>query len=149
MHIEELTREASLRFLAGRSFGRMACASGSQPYVTPFNFACHDHFIYSFSTVGQKIEWLRANPLACVEADEIDDPWHWTSVIVMGRYEELVKGSKTDASRELAHKLLQQRELWWEPGIARPTRHGEARPFEPVYFRLSIDQISGRRATQE
>jgi uncharacterized protein len=149
MHIEELTRQASLLFLAGRRFGRLACVSGSQPYITPFNFACHDHFIYSFSTAGQKIEWLRANPLACVEADEIANPWQWTSVIVDGRYEELRKEPEFGANRELAYKLLQKHDLWWEPGYAKPTVQGVSRPFEPVYFRLSIDQISGRRATQK
>ncbi|MGB8818048.1 MAG: pyridoxamine 5'-phosphate oxidase family protein [Rhizobiaceae bacterium] len=149
MHIEELTKAASLQFLAERRFGRLACVSGAQPYVTPFNFACHDHYIYSFSPAGQKIEWLRANPLVCVEADEIVNPWKWTSVIVFGRYEELVKGGETEASRVLAHKLLQQRDLWWEPGYAKPIQPRATRPFEPVYFRLSIDQISGRRGVQE
>ena len=28
-------------------------------------------YLYSFSTVGQKIEWMRANPNVCVETDEV------------------------------------------------------------------------------
>ena len=167
MHIEELTRDASLRFLAGSRLGRLACAKQSQPYVTPFYFAFHDQWIYSFSTIGQKIEWLRTNQLACVEVDEIASPQEWTSVIVFGRYEELAKTTVGQAPREiligrheylkkseddhdardLAFKLLQQSQLWWEPGYSRTVLHGTPRPLEPVYFRLSVDEISGHRAT--
>lgn len=147
MHIEELTRNVSLDFLAGSRLGRLACTNQSQPYVTPFYFAYHDQWIYSFSTVGQKIEWLRANPLVCVEVDEIASPQKWTSVIVFGRYEELAKTIEGDAARELAHNLLQQHQVWWEPGYARTAHHGTPRPLDPVYYRLSIDEISGHRAT--
>jgi hypothetical protein len=147
MHIEELTRKASLDFLAGSHLGRLACANQSQPYVTPFYFAYHSPWIYSFSTVGQKIEWLRANPLACIEVDKITSPQEWTSVVVFGRYEELTKTIDDHAAREFAHKLLQQHQLWWEPGYARTILHGAPRPLDPVYYRLSIDEISGHRAT--
>jgi uncharacterized protein len=146
MHIEELGRQASLDFLAGRHLGRLACANNSQPYVTPCHFVYHDQWIYGFSTVGKKIEWLRANPLACIEVDEIASPQQWTSVVVFGRYEELGKTADGAAARELAHTLLQQHGLWWEPGYARTVLHGAARPLDPVYYRLSIDAISGHRA---
>jgi hypothetical protein len=146
MHIEELTRKASLDFLAGSRLGHLACANQSQPYVTPCNFAYHNQWIYSFSTVGKKIEWLRANPLACLEVDEITNPQKWTSVIVFGRYEELTDTVENQAERELAHKLLQQNPVWWEPGYARTVLHGTPRPLDPVYYRLSIDEISGHRA---
>ena len=167
MHIEELTRDASLNFLAGNHFGRLACAHQSQPYITPFYFAYQDQWIYSFSTIGQKIEWLRANPLACVEVDKIATPQEWTSVVIFGRYEELAistdghapreiplgkrdeptKSTDVQDARELAFRLLQQRQSWWEPGYARTVLHGAPRSMDPVYFRLSVDEISGHRAT--
>ena len=148
MQIEELTRKASLDFLAGSRLGRLACERQSQPYITPFYFAYHDQWIYSFSTVGQKIEWLRANPLACVEVDEITNFESWTSVVVSGRYMELTKTVEGQATRDLAYELLQQHKLWWEPGYARTVIHGAPRPLDPVYYRLSVDEISGHRATR-
>jgi uncharacterized protein len=147
MQIEELTRDASLNFLVGKRFGRLACANQKQPYITPFNFAYHAPFMYSFSTVGRKIEWLRANPLACIEVDEIANPQQWTSVIVFGQYKELTSASEDLVARKLAYELLQKRELWWEPGYSKTILHGAPRPLDPVYFRLSIDEISGHRAT--
>ena len=147
MHIEELTRQASLDFLAGKHFGRIACAKQSQPYITPTNFAYHDLHIYSFGTVGRMIDWLRASPLACVQVDEIASPQEWTSVIVFGRYEELPKTIEGRAVREFAWQLLQQHKLWWEPGYSKTVLHGELRPMDLVYYRLSIDEINGHMAT--
>jgi nitroimidazol reductase NimA-like FMN-containing flavoprotein (pyridoxamine 5'-phosphate oxidase superfamily) len=147
MQIEELSVDDCLVFLAKKSFGRLGCAKESQPYVTPLHFVYQDRYIYSFGTVGQKIEWLRLNPRACVEVEDIASPQHWTTVIVMGRYEELPATGETKAVRQFAHDLLQQRELWWEPGYARTIIGGEDRPLEPVYFRISVNGISGHRAS--
>lgn len=149
MHIEELTEKASIGFLAGNRLGRLACAHRNQPYITPCYFAYHDRCIYGFSTVGQKIEWLRTNPLACLQVDEIRNFQEWTSVVVLGRYEELAKCGESEAARELAYTLLHQHQFWWEPGYARALRHGIPRPLEAVYYRLSIEEISGHRATSD
>src|SRR5260370_9607284 len=65
--------------------GRLACSQGAQPYVVPCYFACDNKFMYSFSTVGKKIEGMRANPLVRVEADEVVNSQNWRSVIVLGR----------------------------------------------------------------
>jgi hypothetical protein len=148
MHIEELKRKASLDFLASKRLGHLACANQGQPYITPCYFAYHDQWIYSFSTAGQKINWLRTNPIACLEVDEIASFEEWTSVVVFGRYEELTMAVEGGVARELAYKLLCQHQFWWEPGYARTVSHGTPRPLEPLYFRLSIDEISGHRATR-
>ena len=39
-------------------------------------------FLYGFTTEGQKIEWMRANPLVCVELDEVENFDQWTSIVV-------------------------------------------------------------------
>lgn len=64
MLIEELSRQESLDLLARTRLGRLACTQGSQPYIVPVYFAYADHSLYGFATVGKKIEWMRANPLA-------------------------------------------------------------------------------------
>jgi hypothetical protein len=147
VQIEELGRQASLDLLTKVRFGRLACAKLSQPYVTPIHFAYHEGYIYGFTTVGQKVEWMRANPLVCLEADEIKGPQQWSSVIVFGRYEELPNSEEWRSIRELARNLLTQREIWWEPGFAKTIVHGTARPLVPFYYRILIEQITGRRAS--
>jgi nitroimidazol reductase NimA-like FMN-containing flavoprotein (pyridoxamine 5'-phosphate oxidase superfamily) len=64
MRIQELTRLESLEVLARTHLGRLACARGMQPYIVPIYFAYQDYWLYSFSVLGQKIDWMRANPLA-------------------------------------------------------------------------------------
>jgi uncharacterized protein len=147
--IQELTRQSSLDLLARTRLGRLACAQGAQPYIVPFYFAYNNNYLYSFSTVGQKIEWMRANPLVCVEADEVVGPHSWVSVIVFGRYEELYDTPEWHSAREFAHQLLQQTAIWWEPGYVKTILHGTERSMVPVFYRISVVQITGHRATRE
>ena len=147
MLIEEMTSQASLDLLARTRLGRLACAKGPQPYVVPFYFAYQDYSLYSFTTVGQKIEWMRANPVVCVEADEVVNPLEWMSVIVFGCYEELPDTPARQSEREFAWTLLQQHAMWWEPGLAKTILHGKERSLAPVFYRIHVVRITGHRAT--
>jgi nitroimidazol reductase NimA-like FMN-containing flavoprotein (pyridoxamine 5'-phosphate oxidase superfamily) len=147
--IQELTRQASLDLLARTRLGRLACAHGTQPYVVPIYFAYHNECLYGFSTVGQKIEWMRANPLVCVEADEVEGPEQWVTVLVFGRYEELPDTPEWASARTVAHALLKQYAVWWEPAYAKTILHGIQRPLVPVFYRIHCHRITGHRATPE
>ena len=114
--------------------------------MVPIYFVYDNDFLYSFSTVGQKIEWMRANPLVCVEVDEVVRPEQWMSVIVFGRYEELVNTPEYQAARAFAHALLKRHAVWWEPAYAKTILHGTERPLEPVFYRIHGRQITGRCA---
>ena len=148
MGIHEMSRDECLRVLAGARLARLACARENQPYVVPVYLAYHEASgcLYGFTTPGQKVEWMRANPLVCVELDEIAAYDQWVSVIVTGRYEELPEPSKgegvrlraqeyprqvgaaippwsadsrqrqVDDERELAWQVLQTLPVWWQPG---------------------------------
>ena len=146
MLIQELTRQASLDLLARTRLGRLACTQGTQPYVVPFYFVYDNHYLYSFSTVGQKIAWMRANPLVCVEVDEVVSPEQWMSVIVFGRYEELLDTPEYEGVRAFAHTLLQRHAVWWEPAYAKTILQGTQRPLLPVIYRIHSLQVTGRRA---
>lgn len=149
MLIQELTRQTSLDLLARTRLGRVACAQGLQPYVVPFYFVYHAPYLYSFSTVGQKIEWMRANPLVCVEVDEVVSAEQWMSVIVFGRYEELPDTPECRRARAFAHALLKRNAVWWEPAYVKTTLRGTPRSLVPVFYRIQGLQITGHRATPE
>ncbi len=149
MLIQELTRQASLDLLARTHLGRLACTQGAQPYVVPIYFAYDDGHLYSFSTVGQKIEWMRANPLVCVEVDEVVSPEQWVSVIVFGRYEELPDTPEWQSARTFAYTLLTRKAVWWEPAYVKTIHHGTPRPLRPIFYRIHVVQITGHRATPE
>ena len=86
--------------------GHLGCARGGQPYVVPFSFAYHREHLYAFATVGRKVEWMRANPLVCVEVEEILSRQEWQTVVILGRYQELPNTPELNAARVLAHDLL-------------------------------------------
>jgi len=148
MLIESMTRQASIDLLERTKLGRLACSHDGQPYINPISFALDADCLYCVSTIGQKIAWMRANPLVCVEAAELVSRQDWASVIVLGRYEELPDTAEYAALREHAYDLLQKNPLWWEPAYVKSV--GErARVPELTYFRIHIDQISGRRGIPE
>jgi uncharacterized protein len=147
--IQELTRQASLDLLARTHLGRLACTQGARPYVVPIYFAYNNGYLYSFSTVGQKIEWMRANPLVCVEADEVVSPEQWVSVVVFGRYEELPDMPEWQSARTVAYTLLQRNASWWEPAYVKTILHGTQRALVPVFYRIHGLQITGHRATPD
>lgn len=89
---------------------------------------------------------MRANPLVCVEADELVSPHDWATVIVMGKYEELLDKPE---HQKYAHNLLQERPVWWEPGYVKTVLHGKTRPLECAYFRIRIGQINGNRGVPD
>jgi len=141
-----MTHQENIDLLARTRLSRLACDHEGQPYITPMYFEYKDHFLYSFSTLGQKIIWMRANPLVCVEVDELANPHDWSTVIVMGTYEELLDKAE-DQNR--AYDLHQGWPMWWEPGYVKTILHGKTRPLERVYFRIRINQITGHRGVAE
>jgi len=113
----------------------------------PFYFAYQNNSLYGASTVGQKIDWMRKNPLVCVEVDEVESPQKWISAVVFGRYEELPDTPEYHRERAVAHNVLQKQRMWWEPGYVKTILHGTERPLVPVFYRISIGHITGHRAT--
>lgn len=138
MLIHELTRHECLEVLAHTQLGRLACTSGMQPYVVPVYFAYKEGWLYSFSVPGRKIDWMRANPLVCVEADQLRRE-HWATVVVFGRYEELSDMSE----RAFAVNLLQHRAMWWQPAGAKKIPDAPLTA-APLFYRIGIEQITGR-----
>jgi len=147
MFIQEMSESACLKALARARLGRLACAHDNQPYVVPLYFIYEGPYLYGFTTLGQKVEWMRSNPLVCVELDEMENGEQWTSILIFGRYEELPDTPERKLARLHAHGLLQEHGSWWGPGYASHTRRKPDQPLTPIFYRIRIDRITGRRAT--
>jgi nitroimidazol reductase NimA-like FMN-containing flavoprotein (pyridoxamine 5'-phosphate oxidase superfamily) len=145
MVISQMTEEECRAFLASASLARLGCSRDNQPYVVPVYFAYEPDFIYVLSTLGQKNEWMRANPKVCLEVDEIANQSGWMSVIASGRYQELPEPQYT-AEREHARMLLEKRSKWWQNALGeRQLRLGD-HAIAPLFFRIHVDSITGLRA---
>lgn len=149
MKVEELSINECWDVLEKIKIGRLACSHEGQPYIVPFNFAFdRNQYLYAFSTVGQKIQWMRENPLVCVEVENVKNQEDWTTLIVFGRYEELPDVPEFEDRRIHAHELLSRRPMWWQPAYVAGT-HREKSDEKPVYFRIFIEKITGHRAVSE
>ena len=62
MEVNEIAIEECKVVLEQASLGRLGCSHDNQPYVVPIHFAYEDTYLYGFSTFGQKVKWMRANP---------------------------------------------------------------------------------------
>lgn len=145
MNIESLTREQCFGLVQRSHLARLACTSGTQPYVVPINYVLDGIFLYSFSTFGQKVDWMRQNPKVCVEIDDILHNRNWETVIATGEYEELRDTPQGAQERHRAWQLLQTRSNWWQPGFVKTVISGVERPLAPIFFRIRLDEVTGHR----
>jgi nitroimidazol reductase NimA-like FMN-containing flavoprotein (pyridoxamine 5'-phosphate oxidase superfamily) len=181
MFVDKMNHEECVRVLAEAPVARLACAAENQPYVVPVYLAYYraadvDECLYGFTTMGQKIEWMRANPRVCVEVDQVSGSSEWVSVVAFGQYEEIpnvheqVCGRAPERSslvgrrrskavtwepaneQLLAHRLLEDRAMWWEPASSVRTgiENGDhPNHITPVFYKISLTQVTGYRARQE
>src|ERR1700747_1604482 len=103
MRIVERSQDECKELLNRVSLGRLACSLENQPHVVPVCFAYEPEYLYVFSTVGQKIEWMRQNPKVCLQAAVIGSRSSWTSVLVNGMYVEL-REPRSTAEKEHARE---------------------------------------------
>ena len=149
MIIQKLSTQECLNFLKEIKLGRLGCVRDKQPYVVPVYFVCDERHIYGFTTLGQKIRWMRKNPLVCVEADHVIDHQNWTSVVVLGKYQELPDDSSATGLREYALELLQHRTIWWQPAVSFTRDSEPAGTAQHIFYRIRIDEVTGHRAGPE
>ncbi|PWT90808.1 MAG: pyridoxamine 5'-phosphate oxidase [Blastocatellia bacterium] len=72
---------------------RLGCIVNGDPYIVPINYFMKDGRAYSHSLPGLKVDALRLNPRACLQADEINSDFEWRSVIGFGEFEEITEPS--------------------------------------------------------
>jgi nitroimidazol reductase NimA-like FMN-containing flavoprotein (pyridoxamine 5'-phosphate oxidase superfamily) len=148
MLVHELTPEQCRDVLSRTHLARLACSRADQPYVVPISvtYDAESNCVFSFSTVGRKVQWMRDNPKVCLEIDDVEDQFHWTTVVVFGRYDEIGDSAEHRDVRHRALHLFQQRSEWWLPGGAKV---GDRDHHAIVVYRIHIDSVTGRRAARE
>jgi nitroimidazol reductase NimA-like FMN-containing flavoprotein (pyridoxamine 5'-phosphate oxidase superfamily) len=128
--------------LARNNIARLACARDHQPYIVPLRVDLDGHFLYGYTSAGRKVEWMRTNPLVCLECEELTSDRVWATVIVFGRYEELAHAPGNEEALRVSDRLFQKRVMWWEPATVPLAGHERRLP---IKFRIRIDSVTGRR----
>jgi uncharacterized protein len=148
MRIIAISQSECRELLERVSIGRLACSLDNQPYIVPVAFSYEPDWVYIFSTLGQKIEWMRQNPKVCLQVDEIGNRSSWVRVIVTGTYLELSE-TQYPAQREHAMEQLAQYAEWWRNPLAQRRELTSDLAIEPVFFRIDIKSMSGLRGMPE
>lgn len=146
MVVHEMTEQECRVVLSRTNVARLACARNNQPYIVPIHVDYDHDFLYSLATLGLKIEWMRQNPLVCLEIDELSPPTHWSSVVVFGRYEELPHLPEYEDLRRVAQQLFQRHPMWWQPACVPLAGHEQR---ASIVFRIRIDRMTGRRGADD
>lgn len=68
--------------------------------------------------------------------------------MVDGRYEELSDHAGRGDERDHAWRLLSKHPAWWEPGALKPVTPPQSDHSPHVFFRIVVDRISGRAASE-
>jgi hypothetical protein len=145
VRVQELSHAECVDVLSRAQIGRLACTRGDEPYVVPIYIAFDGRDVYGFSTLGQKIVWLRENPRVCLEVEEIADGRDWTTVLAFGRYQELSRPHEEPEGLKKAEALLARRPGFWLPGAAKIGAHEHG---TPVLYRVVVERLTGRRTAR-
>lgn len=145
MLVEEMTAEDCRKAMSTAAFGRLASVQDGQPYVVPVSFAVDGDCAYLFSMPGQKVDWMRKNPRVCLEVDDVNGQTSWTSIVVLGRYEELPDTQAVRPERVRAEELLQRHPSWWLPGAVPDANRVVRERVTPVFYRIWMEHLTGRR----
>lgn len=149
MYVRSLNTLECIALLGANRLAHLACARDGKPYVVPIYFAYADNYLYAFSMPGKKIDCMRANPAVSLIVEEQGPGREWKTVVVGGRFEELPDQSGYHEERNHAWSLLSKHVDWWEPGALKPVSLPMSDHSDHVFFRIFVEELSGRAARED
>ena len=120
-------------------FGHLGCSRDDQPYVVPIYFAYDSDEIFIYTNAGYKSELIDANPLVCLQAEDILPNGQWRSVIANGRAERI----EVPTERERAIELIRESNPRLLPATALRWRNDWIRKPVEIVYRIRITSMSG------
>src|SRR5919201_1504208 len=104
LKVEDMTSAETHELLHRQSFGHLGCARDGRPYVVPMNYAFDGKDLYFFTTEGMKTQFIEANPEVCLQVEEVTDPAHWRSAMVIGRAQRLTQTEDVQQAMQIILK---------------------------------------------
>jgi uncharacterized protein len=105
------------------------------------NYAFDGKDLFFFTTEGMKTHFIEANPEVCLQVEEITDPSHWRSVMVIGRAEKL---TQTDDVRH-AMQIILKRNPSLTPAISATKVDAWGRAVDIALYRIHSEIMDGRK----
>ena len=136
----KMSARASRALLRRHGAGRLAFAFKTYVDIEPIGYVLDGPWLYGRTSRGTKLVQLKRQPWVAFEVDEIDGPFDWRSVVVHGTVYFLNPGGEEHEDFPHALKLFRSRD-------PRILRSDDPVPERTIFFRIHIDEISGRSAT--
>lgn len=140
LEILEMNDVEMKSLLARVGYGHLGCTRDATPYVVPIHYVYQEPAFYLYTTAGMKTEYINANPLVCLQVEEVRDPSHWRSVIVHG-YADLLS-SPEEKQQALGFILQENPEL--KPALARTWIGSFTRSQSEMVYKIRVHHMSGR-----
>jgi nitroimidazol reductase NimA-like FMN-containing flavoprotein (pyridoxamine 5'-phosphate oxidase superfamily) len=135
-----LSERASRALLRRHGAGRLAFTFRNYVDIEPIGYVLDGDWIYGRTSLGTKLVQLKHHPWVAFEVDEIEGPFDWKSVVVHGTVYFLNPGGEEHRDFARALALFRARD-------PRTLRDNDPVPQRTIFFRIHLDEISGRAAT--
>lgn len=137
--IETLKSKENIQLIERNKFAHLACHAKDEIYLVPISYFYEDDYIYSHSKPGHKIDLMRKNPNVCFQVEEVQDFFHWKSVVLWGKYEELFGDEAIRAMRRIMQSLVSDEKRRSELEIEFASQLESS-----IIYRIKIDKSTGR-----
>ena len=141
LKVEDMSPADMHALLQRQVFGHLGCSRDGRPYVVPMNYAYDGKELFFFTTEGMKTQFIDANPLVCLQVEEVTDSSHWRSVMVIGRAERLTTSEDT----QQAMQLIVERNPSLTPAISATQLDTWGRAVDIALYRITPEMIDGRK----
>lgn len=141
LKVEDMSHDEMHELLERQSFGHLGCARDGRPYVVPMNYAFDGKDLFFFTTEGMKTHFIDVNPEVCLQVEEITDPTHWRSVMVIGHAEKLTQPEVV----QHAMQSILKRNPSLTPAISATSLDTWGRAVDIALYRIRPDIIDGRK----
>ena len=141
LKVEDMSHTEMNELLERQSFGHLGCSREGRPYVVPMNYAFDGKDLFFFTTEGMKTHFIDVNPEVCLQVEEVQDPTHWRSVMVIGQAEKL---TQTEVVQHAMQNIL-KRNPSLTPAISATSLDTWGRAVDIALYRIRPDIIDGRK----
>ena len=90
---------------------------------------------------AERFEWMRFNPLVCVQVEEIRAHDEWMSVVIFGKYVEIPNGREFAKSRRIFEPSCRRDPCGGRADRRHPRFAGSPSPAVSVFFYIGIEEI--------
>jgi len=140
LDIDEMNSKEIQDLLQKVGHGHLGCVGEGHPYVVPMHYYLKDSDIYLFTTEGMKTEYMGTNPEVCLQVEEVHDPLHWRSVVVMGHADRLTEQPNIDQ----AMQFIKAQNPTLSPALNRTWIDAWGRAEDIAIYRIRPSEMSGR-----